>query len=74
MRKGPHGPVMQADLDSISVEMVRRKGLTAGGWMGWGWRDPKAHPLSWFEGLGDQLRLVEEDGSGQRVCWTLVSL
>ena len=34
MRKGPHGPVMQADLDSISVEMVRRKGLTAGGWMG----------------------------------------
>ena len=35
--------------------------MTAGGLDGWGWRDLKALPASWFDGLADVLRLVEEE-------------
>ena len=29
---------------------------------GWGWKDLKALPVSWYEGVAEFLRLVEEDG------------
>ena len=33
------------------VGVVHRKGATAGSLDGWGWREFKALPVSWFDGL-----------------------
>ena len=33
------------------VDVVRRKGATAGSLDGWGWREFEALPVSWFDGL-----------------------
>ena len=33
------------------AEVVHRKGATAGSLDGWGWREFKALPISWFDGL-----------------------
>ena len=41
--------------------VVRRKRSSAGGLDGWGWRELKALPPSWFfDGLARTLRVVEE--------------
>ena len=44
------------------VEVVRKKSATAGSLDGWGWRELKALPTPWFDGLASVLRLVEEQG------------
>ena len=44
------------------LEVVRRKGATAGSLDGWGWRELKVLPVSWFDGLGRFLSKVEETG------------
>ena len=35
--------------------------MTAGSLDGWVWRDLKALPASWYDGLAEILRLVEEE-------------
>ena len=54
-----HLPPLTGD---VLADVVRRKRSTAGGLDGWGWRDLKALPLPWFDGLARILRLVEETG------------
>ena len=44
------------------AEVVRRKKATASGLDVWVWRELKALPLPWFDGLARVLRLVEEQG------------
>ena len=45
----------EVDLPQLTGQMladvVRRKGATAGSLDGWGWREFKAFPVSWFDGL-----------------------
>ena len=38
------------------AEVVHRKGAAAGSLDGWGWREFKALPVSWFDGLARILR------------------
>ena len=47
------------------AEVVQRKGATAGSLDGWGWREFKALPVSWFHGLA---RISQRDATplGQR--------
>ena len=33
------------------ADVVRRKGATAGSLDGWGWRELKALPVAWYDGL-----------------------
>ena len=42
--------------------LLGRRAWRAEGLDGWGWKDLKALPVSWYEGVADFLRLVEEDG------------
>ena len=42
---------------------VRRKGATAGGLDGWGWREMKALPEPWFDELARMLAVAEEGGT-----------
>ena len=42
------------------AEVVHRKGATAGSLDGWGWREFKALPVSWSDGLARILSEVEE--------------
>ena len=51
-------PPLTGDLLS---EVVRRKKVTAGSLDGWGWRELKALPAPWFDGLARILRMVEAD-------------
>ena len=44
------------------AEVVRREGVTAGSLDGWGWREMKALPVAWFDGLARILSKVEEVG------------
>ena len=44
------------------ADVVRRKGATAGSLDGWGWREFKALPVSWFDGLARILTKVEDTG------------
>ena len=44
------------------VDVVQRKGVTAGGLDGWGWREFKVLPLSWFDELARILTMVEDVG------------
>ena len=46
----------------ILAEVVQRKKATSSSLDGWGWREFKAFPLSWFDSLARILRLVEEQG------------
>ena len=48
--------------DDMLVDVVRKRKSTAGGLDGWGWKELKALPLPWFDGLARILRLVEETG------------
>ena len=54
-----HLPPLTGD---VLAEVVRGKKSTSGGLDGWGWRELKALPLHWFDGLARILRLVEETG------------
>ena len=42
------------------ADVVRRKGATAGSLDGWGWRELKVLPVSWFDELASILTKVEE--------------
>ena len=44
------------------ADVVQRKGATAGGLDGWGWRELKVLPVSWYDGLARILCKVEETG------------
>ena len=44
------------------ADVVQRKGATAGGLDGWGWRELKVLPVSWYDGLARILSKVEETG------------
>ena len=54
-----HLPPLTGDM---LVEVVRRKKSTAGSLDGWEWRELKALPPPWFDGLARILRMVEEEG------------
>ena len=53
----------------VLVEVLWKKSATAGSLDGCGWRELKALPAPWFDGLARILRLVEEQGSGLRGFW-----
>ena len=44
------------------LEVVRRKGATAGSLDGWGWRELNFLPVSWFDDLARIVSKVEENG------------
>ena len=44
------------------AEVFHREGATAGSLDGWGWREFKALPVSWFDGLARILSKVENTG------------
>ena len=46
----------------VLAEVVRRKSATACTLDGWGWRELKVLPVSWFDGLARILSKVEEIG------------
>ena len=43
-------------------DVVHRKGATAGSLDGWGWKELKVFPVSWFDQLARILTLVEDRG------------
>ena len=47
---------------SLLADVVRKKKATAGGLDGWGWREFKELPVSWFDGLARILSCVEDFG------------
>ena len=46
----------------ILADVVQRKSATAGSLDGWGWRELKVFPVSWFDGLARILTKVEDIG------------
>ena len=44
------------------ADVVQRKGATNGSLDGWGWRQFKALPVSWFDGLARIFSKVEDTG------------
>ena len=44
------------------ADVLRRKGASAGNMDGWGWRELKALPVAWFDGLACILSEVEDIG------------
>ena len=44
------------------ADVVQRKGATAGSIDGWGWRELKVLPVSWYDGLARILTKVEDLG------------
>ena len=44
------------------AHVVRRQGATAGSTDGWGWRELKVLPVSWYDQLARILSKVEEIG------------
>ena len=44
------------------ADVVRGKGATAGSLDGWGWRELKVLPVSWYDGLARILSTVEDAG------------
>ena len=47
---------------SLLADVVRKKKAAAGGLDGWGWREFKVLPVSWFDGLARILSCVEDVG------------
>ena len=45
-----------------AAEVVHRKGAAPGSLDGWGWREFKALPVSWFDGLARILSKMEDSG------------
>ena len=50
-------------IGEVLAEVVHRKSATAGSLDGWGWREMKFLPVSWFDGLARILTKVEETGT-----------
>ena len=46
----------------MHADVVQRKGATVGSLDGWGWREFKALPVTWFDGLARILFKVEDTG------------
>ena len=46
----------------VLADVVQRKGATAGSFDGWGWRELKVLPVSWFDELARILTKVEDLG------------
>ena len=46
----------------VLADVVQRKGATAGCLDGWGWRELKVLPVSWYDGLARILTKVEDVG------------
>ena len=46
----------------VLADVVQRKGVTAGSLDGWGWRELKVLPVSWYDGLARILTKVEDTG------------
>ena len=44
------------------ADVVQRKGATAGSLDGWGWRELKVLPVSWYDEVARILSLVEDTG------------
>ena len=44
------------------ADVVQSKGATAGSLDGWGWRELKVLPVSWYDGLARILTLFEDNG------------
>ena len=44
------------------ADVVQRKGATAGSLDGWGWRELKVLPVSWYDELARILSKVEDTG------------
>ena len=44
------------------ADVVQGKGATAGSLDGWGWKELKVLPVSWFDQLARILTLVEDNG------------
>ena len=44
------------------ADVLQRKGATAGSLDGWGWRELKVLPVSWYDGLARFLTKVEDTG------------
>ena len=47
---------------SLLADVVHRKKVTAGGLDGWGWKELKVLPVSWFDGLARILSCVQDSG------------
>ena len=45
------------------ADVVKRKGCTAGSLGGWGWRELKVLPVSWYDELARILTMVEDVGA-----------
>ena len=55
------------------ADVVHRKSVSAGGLDGWGWRELKVSPVSWFDELARMLTKVEDVlVSGLMGCWMLI--
>ena len=52
------------------ADVVQRKGATAGSLDGWGWRELKVLPVSWYDELARILTKVEDVG----VIWRKLGL
>ena len=61
LRVGCRG-VFASAFCSLLADVVHRKKVTAGGFDGWGWREFKVLPVSWFDGLARILSCVEDFG------------
>ena len=48
--------------NDLFFQVVRCKTATAGSLDGWGWRELKSLPVSWFDGLARILSSVEDTG------------
>ena len=46
----------------MPADVVQRKGATAGSLDGWGWRELKVLPVSWYDELARILTKVEDFG------------
>ena len=49
-------------IGQMLADVVRGKGATAGSLDGWGWRELKVLPVSWYDGLARILTAVEDTG------------
>ena len=49
-------------IGQMLADVVQRKGATSGSLDGWGWRELKVLPVSWYDDLARILILVEDTG------------
>ena len=68
-------PCLRFNLPRLTGQMladvVHRKGVSAGSLDGWGWREFKVLPLSWFDGLLVFLSRLRIWVFGLMGCWML---